>query len=135
MEYSSLPTVLEHELAQLRESGYDVTAVEARIDGPVAQTPPATARALLDELAGLERPTGPTPSRPRCRRSSLSCPRSRPPTGPSARPNSATGLRPPGSAGARATASANLSNAATTGHTSGFAPTSSSPATTRSGTT
>ncbi|MGW5365535.1 ADP-ribosylglycohydrolase family protein [Actinopolymorpha pittospori] len=55
MEYSSLPTVLEHELAQRRESGYDVTGVEARLDEPVAQTPPATARALLDELAGLER--------------------------------------------------------------------------------
>ncbi|WP_020576837.1 ADP-ribosylglycohydrolase family protein [Actinopolymorpha alba] len=55
MEFSDLPAVLVHELAQRRESGYDVSAVEAQLDGPPTQVNPSSARELLDQLADLPR--------------------------------------------------------------------------------
>ena len=51
IEYSSLPSVLDHELAQRSESGYDVSVVTEQLSGPAREVAPDRARLLLDQLA------------------------------------------------------------------------------------
>lgn len=47
---SGLPTVLEHELVQLRQSGYDISAVRARLPVRLDELVPDDIGKLLDEL-------------------------------------------------------------------------------------
>ncbi|REF37471.1 ADP-ribosylglycohydrolase family protein [Thermasporomyces composti] len=55
MEPSDLPAVLDDELRQRREAGYDVSPVLDQLDRPPREVSPTRARALLDQLERLPR--------------------------------------------------------------------------------
>lgn len=55
MDNADLPTLLEHELVQLRQSGYDITAVRARLPVRIAELVSHDISKVFDELAEVPR--------------------------------------------------------------------------------